>query len=113
MEMQEQLPQESPGIYFIVNFDWPDDFSPDIAQTAKKLHVLTSENPPNWIHEVVAASGGIGGDEGSVWIFWLPNYSSLDKLFHDQNEEISRTYRKFFSSMKKVRDSVRDKVQFL
>jgi hypothetical protein len=46
-------------------------------------------------------------------VFWLKDYAALDTLFHDRENEISQTYRAFFSGMRKVRDSVREQVVFI
>ncbi len=99
------------GIYLIVEFDWPEEIGKALAQTAKQLHTLTDDG--DWMREAVAASGGIGGEFSSLWVFWLKDYAALDRLFHDRENEISQTYRAFFSQMRKVHDSVREQVVFM
>lgn len=100
-----------PGIYLCIDFDWPDDVTQEQAGKAYKLHTLTKDN--TWIREVVAGSGGLGGTQGSTWIFWLENYAALDRLLRDKNDEISQTYTSFFSEMKNVTDKIREEVVFI
>ena len=103
--------QTSRGIYLIVEFDWPNPLEKEVAQKAAHLHkVLQGQS---WIREVVAASGGLGGEQGSLWIFRLENYAALDRLFHDQSDEISQAYMGFFSKMPHVKDKIREEVIFL
>ena len=99
------------GIYLIVEFEWPRPFSQEHAQNARKLHDLVQDK--DWIREVVAGSGGIGEGPGHIWIFWLPDYAALDRLFHDQADPISQTYNAFFSQMPVVKDKIREEVAFL
>lgn len=99
------------GIYLIVEFEWPRPFSQEHAQNARKLHDVLQDK--DWIQEVVAASGGIGDGPPSVWIFWLPDYAALDRLFHDKEDPVSQAYSAFFSQMPVVHDKLREKVAFL
>lgn len=100
----------SPGIYLIVEFDWPRPFAREHAQAAADLHKIVQGQ--TWIQEVVAASGGVGEGPSSVWIFWLENYAALDTLLNDQSNEICQAYVRFFSQMPLVKDCIREKVIF-
>ena len=103
--------QPTRGIYLIVEFDWPNPASKEMAQKAAHLHKCLQNQ--DWIQEVIAASGGLGGDHGSLWIFRLESYAALDKLFHDQTDEISQAYMGFFSEMPRLNDKIREEVIFL
>ena len=99
------------GIYLIVDFDWPTPFKPEYGQLARELHDAAQDL--DWFKEVMAGSGGLGGGQSSVWVFWLENYAALDRLFSDQDELASAAYRAFFSVMVNVEDRVREQVHFL
>jgi len=99
-----------PGIYLIVFFDWPQPFEEEHGKKAYQLHQAVQGK--DWIKETVAASGGVGGDLTSIWIFWLENYAALDRLLADQDDEVGQAYRGFFSQMAMVRDIVRQEVIF-
>jgi hypothetical protein len=102
--------QIHPGLYLIVDFDWPEPLPSEAADKARHLHKVVQGQ--SWIREVVAASGGVGGGPRSTWIFWLENYPALDRLLHDPSDEISKAYIDFFSAMPLVVDKVRDQVVF-
>ncbi len=99
-----------PGIYLIVALDWPQLFKPECGQLAKELH--NSVEGQSWIREILAASGGLGGGQSAIWVFWLENYSALDRLPGDRNEPAAEAYRAFFSVMESVEDKVREEVIF-
>ena len=103
--------QTAPGIYLIVEFDWPSPMKPELVQRAKDFHQVLQNQ--TWIQEVVAASGGLGAGPSSIWIFRLENYAALDRLLRDRSDEISRTYVGFFSEMANVRDKVREEIFFM
>ena len=103
--------QAARGIYLIVEFDWPNPVETEAAQKAAHLHTVVQNQ--DWIREVVAASGGLGGENSALWIFWLENYAALDRLFHDRSDEISQAYLGFFSKMPRVKDKIREEVIFL
>jgi hypothetical protein len=98
------------GIYLIVEFDWPSPFQKEQGDMAKALHQVVVES--DWIEEAVAASGGVGGGPSSLWIFKLPDYAALDRLFHDQEDSVSKAYAAFFSTMVNVQDKIRGQVLF-
>ena len=100
----------SPGIFLIVEFDWPQPFEPNHGQDAQELHSIIQGK--SWIRNVMAASGGLGGEQSSLWIFWLVNYAALDRLFKDPEEEVARAYHRFFSAMLNVQDQIREEVVF-
>lgn len=99
-----------PGIYLVVEFNWPEPFEEQHGKLARALH--DSVHGQNWIRESVAGSGGIGGKFSSLWVFWLEDYAALDRLLKDKSDPISQTYTAFFSQMKSVRDQVREEVCF-
>ena len=103
--------QPARGIYLIVDFDWPNPVAKETAQKAAHLHKVLQNQ--TWIQEVIAASGGLGGEHGSLWIFRLESYAALDRLFHDRSDEISQAYMGFFSEMPRVHDKIREEVIFL
>ena len=98
------------SLYLFVEFDWPNELTKETAGLAKQLHTQVTE--VDWIEEVIAASGGLGGELGSVWVFKVENYAALDRLLRDREDEIAQTYMQFFSRMAKVRDRVREEVIF-
>jgi hypothetical protein len=100
-----------PGIYLIVEFDWPKPFETSHAKKARALHDNVQEQP--WIEETVAASGGLGEKLGSIWIFKLANYAALDTLLNDETDPVATAYRNFFSEMAAVEDRIREEVVFL
>jgi hypothetical protein len=100
-----------PGIYLIVQFNWPANITKELAGKARALHdVLHGEH--GWIRDTVAASGGLGSGPSSLWIFWLQNYAALDRLLHS-DDPISQAYVAFFSEMVDVSESVREQVAFI
>jgi hypothetical protein len=101
---------EPPGIYLIVHFDWPSPFERSHGENARHLHDVVQGR--TWIKEVLAASGGVGRGPSSVWVFWLQSYSSLDRLFRDQEDEVAKAYAAFFSEMEGVVDQIREEVRF-
>jgi hypothetical protein len=103
--------QNLPGIYLIVEFDWPNPFIPDVGKKARRLHDVVQNQP--WIQEIVAGSGGLGEGLGSIWIFRLENYAALDRLLRDRSDEVSKAYLDFFSAMPRVKDKIREEVMFL
>lgn len=100
-----------PGIYLIVEFEWPRPFSQDHAKKARQLHDIVQGR--EWIKEVVAASGGLGDGPPSIWIFWLPDYAALDQLLRAPDDPIHQAYMAFFSEMPVVKDKIREEVAFL
>ena len=103
------MPQSS-CIYLMIDFDWPNLIQSDHAKLAHHLHDVVQGK--TWIKESVAASGGIGGETDSVWVFWLENYASLDKLLRDEKDEVAQAYKTFFSAMFVVTEKVREAVTF-
>lgn len=99
------------GIYLIVEFEWPRPFSQEHARRARQLHDVVQDK--DWISEIAAASGGIGGGPGYFWIFWLPNYAALDRLLHAQEDPVHQAYVAFFGDMTAVQDRIREQVAFL
>jgi hypothetical protein len=99
------------GIYLIIEFEWPRPFSQEHAQKARKLHDVVQGQ--EWIKEVVAASGGLGDGPPSIWIFWLPDYTALDRLLRNQQDPVSQAYLAFFSDMPEVKDKIREEVAFI
>ena len=102
---------QSGGIYLTIDFDWPTPFEPAHATLARRLHDVVQGQ--TWINESVAASGGVGGEQDSSWVFWLENYAALDKLLRDENDEVAQAYKTFFSAMPVVTEKIREAVLFL
>jgi hypothetical protein len=100
-----------PGVYLFVFFDWPDPFVPEHGKKARRLHDVVQGK--TWIREAVAASGGVGGEHSSVWVFWLESYAALERLLRDPDDEVAQAYGDFFGSMAMVRDQVRQEVMFV
>jgi hypothetical protein len=99
-----------PGIYLIVEFDWPQPFDPEHGKLARALHDVVQDK--DWIRESVSASGGVGGRRSSVWVFWLENYAALDRLLKDRDDPVSKAYLAFFPKMAAIEDWVREEVYF-
>jgi hypothetical protein len=97
------------SIYLIVEFSFPRPFQPDYGAKAKALNQALKGL--DWVQEVFAASGGVGGGPSSVWVFKLANYAALDRLFHG-DEPVSKAYVDFFRSMADVNDTVREAITF-
>lgn len=103
--------QSTPGIYLIVEFDWPDVVERELARQAHALHTAVQQQ--SWIREIVAASGGVGAGPSSIWVFWLANYAALDRLLRDQADPIGQAYRAVFSQMPRVQEKIREEVVFM
>ncbi|MCB0119858.1 MAG: hypothetical protein H6634_07375 [Anaerolineales bacterium] len=102
--------KRSPGIYLIVEFDWP---NPVDAETAKKaFHLHQVVKGAGWIQSAVAASHGVGKGAASIWIFKLEGYSALERLFRDPSDEVYKAYNDFFSAMPLVNTAIREEVLF-
>ena len=105
------MSDHSPGIYLIVEFDWPTPFEQEHGKKARKLHDLVQT--ADWVQESVAASGGIGAGQSSIWIFRLANYAALDTLLRDFENEVCKAYIDFFSVMPVVTEKIREEVIFV
>ena len=103
--------QPSPGIYLMIDFDWPKPFQPELGAKARQLHDAVQGR--SWIREVVAASGGIGAGPSSSWIFWLEDYAALDRLLRDDEDHIAQAYSAFFSSVATMTEKIREEVIFV
>ena len=103
--------EPKPGIYLMIDSDWPKPFDTEHAKKARKLQEVVQGK--TWIKESVAASGGIGGGQATVWIFWLENYAVLDRLLKDDADEVAQAYRSFFSEIMAVEERIREEVVFL
>ncbi|MDX1436470.1 MAG: hypothetical protein R3335_06655 [Anaerolineales bacterium] len=97
------------GIYLIVQFNFPTPFFPEVGQKAKRLHAACQSS--DWIENILTASGGIGPGPSSIWIFKLNSYASLDLLF-DRENDASKAYIDFFTSVEDVAEIIRDEVVF-
>lgn len=103
--------EKQPGIYLIIEFEWPKEFDPETGIKARQLHALVQNK--RWIKPIVAASGGIGQGASSMWIFWLENYATLDMIYHESDNEVGKLFQSFFSKMENVSDKIREEVFFL
>lgn len=99
------------GIYLMIDFDWPNPFEAEHGSKARKLHDVVQGK--SWIKEAVAASHGVGTGPASSWIFWLENYTALDRLLRDPNDEVSKAYSDFFTLMPVVNAKIREEVLFI
>jgi len=97
-------------VYLIVQFNWPRPLKPEYGARAKELH--NALQGQDWIEAVLAASGGIGGGAGSLWILKLGSYSDLNRLFHEEDDPVAMAYQAFFSEMVDVEDFIREQVLF-
>ncbi|HSH03654.1 MAG TPA: hypothetical protein VLL52_14130 [Anaerolineae bacterium] len=99
------------SLYLIVEFNFPRPFQPDYGEKAKALHEAVEAC--DWVEEVVAGSGGIGGEEaGAIWIFKVADYGALGRLVRG-DEPVAQAYGAFFRAMVDVRDKVREEVLFI
>ena len=103
---------QPPGVYLIVEFDWPQIITKEMSMAARALHDAL-QGKQTWIRETVAASNGVGSGPSSLWIFWLENYAALDSLIPQAVDPISGAFHVFFSHMQNVKQSLRDEVIFL
>ncbi|HEY5729622.1 MAG TPA: hypothetical protein VIS72_06190 [Anaerolineales bacterium] len=103
--------QKHPGIYLIVEFDWPRPFDAEVGKKARHLHDIVQGK--TWIRESVAASAGIGEGPRSIWVFRLENYAALDRLLRDASDKVSKAYSDFFTAMPRVVDKIREEVIFV
>lgn len=103
--------QKHPGIYLIVEFDWPNPVNAEVGKKARHLHDVVQNK--TWIRETVAGSGGLGEGPSSIWVFWLENYAALDRLLRDKSDAVSQAYNDFFTAMPRVVDKIREEVVFL
>ncbi len=99
-----------PGILLVVDFDWPRPFAQEHATNARALHDAVVES--DWIEEVAAGSGGLGGGGSSLWVFRLQNYAALDRLMGNPTDPVSSAYIACFKSMVNVIERVREEVYF-
>ncbi len=105
------MSEKETGIYLIVYFDWPTEMDA-AAKVARKLHSVVKE--AKWIENSVTATSGIGGDHHSIWVFWLENYSHLEKLtgYNESKDPVGEVYQECFTEMKNVRETVKNLVYF-
>jgi hypothetical protein len=108
---EEMRKIQKPGIYLIIDFEWPNPSNGVHLRRARELHDVVQEHP--WVRAVVASSGGIGPGPGYTWVFWLEDYAALDRLLRSPEDEVARAYRAFFSNMMHVTDKIREEVLFL
>ncbi|MFN2164727.1 MAG: hypothetical protein ACK2U9_00520 [Anaerolineae bacterium] len=99
-----------PGVYLVVEFNWPRPVQPGHGQDARALHDAIQGQ--TWLAETVAASGGLGGGPSSIWIFRLENYGALDRLLGSDDDPVALAYRTFFSQMVDVSERIREPVLF-
>lgn len=97
------------GIYLVVRFNFPSPFQPEYGEKAKALHQALQGQ--DWIQEVFAGSGGIGGGPSAIWVMKLDNFAALDRLFGGE-DVVSKAYVEFFGLMDDVDDLIREAVVF-
>ncbi len=105
---------QKPGVYLIVEFDWPKEEKPEMYKAAGNLHRTVQET--EWIEEIFAGFGGIGAGKASIWVFKMKQYAELDKLVNSYNSdqnEVSSAYSAFFNLMINVEEKIREEVVFV
>ena len=102
------------SIFLIVEFNWPSETTPEMYSAAGDLHKTVVA--AGWIEEILAGFGGIGPGRASIWVFKMSSYGDLDKIANsyktDQNE-VSKSYSKFFEMMEDVEEKIREEVIFV
>lgn len=109
--------QKMSGIIIVVEFDWPEEITPEMFQASANLHKVITES--DWITEKVAAYGGlrtVGGFQ-CIWIFQVETFGDLDKLFERTVDNTfthpeAEAYSNFFSKMQRVEERIRYPVMF-
>lgn len=104
-------PDLKPGIFLIVDFNWPKPFEREHGNKARTLHAVVEG--ADWIHEAVAASGGVGGGPASLWIFHLGDYAAVDRLLRTPGDPVCDAFLSFVTEMEDVEMRVREEVVFL
>ena len=102
---------KDPGLFLIIRFNWPREFKPEYGDAAKSLHVAIEH--ADWITEVLAASGGLGGKQSSYWVFKIQDYAALDRLLGEGDDAVASAYDLFFSSMLDIDEVIRKEVVFV
>ena len=101
----------SPGIFLIVEFDWPSPTPPALFQAAASLHKTLERSI--WMQEILGGFGGIGSHYQSIWIFKFSNFADIDILLENGNErEEVEAYSAFFDNMKNVKTIIKQEVTF-
>lgn len=108
---EEPITTRQAGIYLIIDFEWPKPFDGGCVKRARTLHEVVQLQ--SWVHEVVAAGGGIGSGPAYTWVFWLESYAALERLLRSDHDEVALAYRAFFADMTNVTDKIREEVLFL
>ena len=104
------MSDQPPGIYLFIQFNWPTEITKEMAQAARHFHDILGE--ADWIEEIIAASGGLGGGPSSIWVLRLANYAALDRLLKDREDQVSQAYMNFFSHMVDMHEFIREEVIF-
>jgi len=106
------MANKMPGVYLIVEFEWPSKITKEMSLAARALHD-SLQGEQTWIHETLAASNGVGSGPASIWVFKLADYAALDDLLPQAADPISAAFHTFFSQMLDVKQSLREEVIFL
>ena len=92
----------------MVEFEWPKPVPDELLLLVHQL-VNEAENV-DWIEHITMATGGVGGDSSTIWIFRLSDYEALGKLA-DSDALVARAYGKFISRVANVRSKIRQELE--
>jgi len=102
----------SPGIFLIVEFDWPNPTPPAMYQAAASIHRSLKQSI--WMQEVLGGFGGIGSNYQSIWIFKFANFADIDILLNNTSDRAEvKVYSSFFDNMKNVKTIIKQEVTFI
>jgi hypothetical protein len=74
-------PQNSPGMYLIVELDWARLFSADAGKKAQRLRKIIQNQKQ-----------GIENKDDSAWVVPLKNQAALERLIHNKAGAVSHAY---------------------
>ena len=103
----------TPGLFLIVEFDWPKEITPQLFKASSHLHEVVTQS--DWIDEKVAGYGGLRIDFQCIWIFRVNDFVALEKLLNlpeDEQDDVAKAYANFFDNMIKVKETIRQEVIF-
>jgi hypothetical protein len=98
-------------LIFQIHFNWPKEQTQEMYKNARKLYDLAVE--ADWIKDVIGASGAIGSERSSFWMFTISSYGDLDNIFLQRDDELSKTYYAFMNAMEDVVEYIYHQVAFI
>ncbi|MHA2502060.1 MAG: hypothetical protein ACXAE3_04265 [Candidatus Kariarchaeaceae archaeon] len=102
------------SIYLIIEFNWPQEITPEMAAASAQLHREVVE--ADWVDETLAGYGGIGDGKACIWILKFSDYSALNAMLNPKFTEkngVTEAYSKFFGMMIDISTRVKHEVLFL